>query len=147
MRSVLFVGRRNAARSVMAETCFNSAAIHGWRAFSAGWQTGPQIDRQTIRALRARGFPTDTLAPKPVDIFLQPGAPLINLCVFMDEQPPRDISQYPARQEFWHVQDPSGSGDANAAYALVLDEVSRRISCMILAGRLFTDAEPLRIAS
>ncbi len=147
IRSVLFVGRRNAARSLMAETCFNAASIHGWRAFSAGWQTEHTIDRNAIRALRAKGFPTDSLSSKPVSIFRQPGAPVIQLCVFMDVDLPKDVSDYPAQREHWHISDPHGLPDVKAAYDSALEEITRRISGMILSGRLSASHVPLAIAS
>ncbi len=147
IRSVLFVGRRNAARSLMAETCFNAASIHGWRAFSAGWQTELEVDRNAVRALRARGFPTDALSSKPVSIFRQAGAPVIDLCVFMDVELPADVSDYPALREHWHVADPHGAPDVKAAYDGALDEIMRKISGMILTGRLAAYRVPLAIAS
>lgn len=147
LRSVLFVGRRNAARSVMAETCFNAAKIHGWRAFSAGWQTGAQVDAQAIRVLSSRGFPTDSLTPKPVAIFRQPGAPVIHLCVFMDETLPPDVGDYPAQREYWHVPDPAQPMAGKSAHEIALDDIMRRISGMILSGRLLGQSVPLAIAS
>ncbi len=114
IKSVLFVGRRNAARSVMAETCFNAAGIPGWRAFSAGWQTQNSIDTQAIRTLAANGFETDTLSSKPVAIFLQEGAPEIDLCVFLDEDLPPDVQNYPAARESWKIPDPSRETESTA---------------------------------
>ncbi|MCU0790469.1 MAG: hypothetical protein MUE79_05375 [Nitratireductor sp.] len=144
IKSVLFVGRRNAARSVMAETCFNAAGVPGWRAFSAGWQTQHSIDRHTIRTLAANGFETDTLSSKPVMIFLQAGAPAINLCVFLDEDLPPDVENYPAAREYWKIPDPSQTSDASAAYQTTLDAIMARISTLVISGKL---ALPLAKAS
>ena len=144
IRSVLFVGRRNAARSVMAETCFNAAEIPGWRAFSAGWQTQHSVDRNTVRTLAANGFPTDTLSSKPVAIFLQAGAPVIDLCVFMDEDLPPDVGNYPAAREYWKIPDPSKAEDLKAAHQQALETIMERISMLVISGRL---AMPLAKAS
>ncbi len=144
IKSVLFVGRRNAARSVMAETCFNAAGIPGWRAFSAGWQTQNSIDAHAIRTLAANGFETDTLSSKPVAIFLQEGAPEIDLCVFLDEDLPPDVQNYPAARESWKIPDPSREADQRPAYQMALDAIVARISTLVISGKL---AMPLAKAS
>ncbi len=144
IRSILFVGRRNAARSVMAETCFNAAGIPGWRAFSAGWQTQNGIDAHAIRVLAANGFETDTLSSKPVAIFLQEGAPEIDLCVFLDEDLPPDVQNYPAARESWKISDPSREADQRPAYQMALDLIMARISALVISGKL---AMPLAKAS
>ncbi|GIL00506.1 MAG: hypothetical protein BroJett030_04050 [Alphaproteobacteria bacterium] len=144
IRSVLFVGRRNAARSIMAESCFNAAAIPGWRAFSAGWQPEAKADARALRLLEQGGFPADGLLPKPVAIFRQPGAPQIDLSVFLDAELPSDVAAYPGLREFWRVPDPSGGADPNPAYREALDAIATRIGELILSGRLFAE---LRAAS
>ena len=85
IHSVLFIGRRNAARSIMAEACFNSASIIGWRAFSAGWQSQSGVDHLALKVLDQHGFPVDALYSKPDDIFRQAGAPDVDLCIFLDD--------------------------------------------------------------
>lgn len=137
MRSVLFAGRRNAASSVMAETCFNAAAIPGWRAFSGGWQPQLEIDPLALRVLSANGFPVDSLSSKPVEIFTQAGAPAIDLCVFLDEELPDDASSYPGEHAHWSVPDPGGTVKTRASYEFSLTLVTARISTLILSGRLF----------
>lgn len=141
IRSALFVGRRNAARSIMAESCFNAAAIPSWRAFSAGWQPEGRTDARTLRALERAGFPTDTFEPKPMAVFRQAGAPLIDLCVFLDDILPADVESYPARREYWRIPDPSARRDAERAYLEALDMVTARIGDLILSGRLFPDSD------
>jgi arsenate reductase (thioredoxin) len=147
IRSVLFIGQRNAARSIMAETCFNAAGLVGWRAFSAGWQTQLSIDAMTLRVLGEQGFPTDTLSSKPVDIFRQQGAPDIELSVFMDERLPADVASYPGRTEHWRVDNPHGVDAGLAAYREALRVVTARISDLILSGRLPKFDSDYRIAS
>lgn len=134
IRSVLFVGQRNAARSIMAETCFNAASIAGWRAFSAGWRTQHRIDRMTIQVLENRGFPVDTLYSKPVDIFRQPGAPEIDLYVFLDRRLPH-AETYPGAKEYWSVENPYCEG-GRQAYRNALDGIAGKISALVLSGRL-----------
>ena len=145
-RSILFVGQRNAARSIMAETCFNSASINGWRAFSAGWQTQLSIDPMTLRLLASQGYPTDSLSSKPVDIFRQRGAPAIDLCIFLDERLPDDASSYPGMKEYWRIADPCGVERESAAYGDALGKINIKISDLILSGRLRQIHGPFRQA-
>lgn len=147
MRTLLFVGRRNAARSVMAETCFNAAGIAGWRAFSAGWQTQNSVDRQALAVLEANGFATDALSSKPVAIFRQAGAPGIDYCVFLDDILPPDIADYPGPRDYWRIADPSFDAGRGAAYQAALAEISRQVALLAVSGRLLELAPELAIAS
>lgn len=146
IRSLLFIGRRNAARSIMAEACFNTAGVTGWRAFSAGWQTEHEVDKATLRTLSTQGFPTDALYSKPVDIFLQEGAPQIDLCVFMDSDLPPDADNYPGEAEHWRIANPFSKRRVPSAYEEALGLVTTRISDLILSGRLFRPKHPLPVA-
>ncbi len=146
IRSLLFIGRRNAARSIMAEACFNTAGVIGWRAFSAGWQTEHEVDTTALRTLAGEGFPTDALYSKPVDIFLQEGAPQIDLCVFMDNDLPADAGNYPGEAEHWRIANPFSKTRTRIAYEETLGLVTGRISDLILSGRLFRPKYPLTIA-
>lgn len=145
IRSVLFVGRRNAARSIMAESCFNAAAIPAWRAFSAGWQPEERADTKALRVLAQAGFPTNSFGPKPMAIFRQPGAPQIDLCIFLDAELPDDVDLYPGAREFWRIADPRSARNVDQAYRQALDTVATRIGELILSGRLFSDVD-LRLA-
>jgi protein-tyrosine-phosphatase len=147
IRSLLFVGRRNAARSIMAESCFNAASIIGWRAFSAGWQSQESVDSTTKMALAHQGFPVDSLYSKPVDIFRQAGAPKIDLCIFLDDHLPADADLYPGSKEYWRIGDPSGKKNGDAAYAQALGIVTARVSGLILSGNLQDPVAELRAAS
>jgi protein-tyrosine-phosphatase len=147
IRSLLFVGRRNAARSIMAESCFNAAAILGWRAFSAGWQSQESVDSLTKRTLASQGFPVDALYSKPVDIFRQAGAPKIELCVFLDDRLPTDADLYPGSKEYWRIGDPCGKKNGETAYSKALGIVTARISGLILSGKLLDPVAELRAAS
>lgn len=143
INSLLFVGRRNAARSIMAETCFNAAGFTGWRAFSAGWQTQHRVDRLAISVLASQGFETDSLSSKPVAIFRQAGAPAIHRCIFLDDLLPPDVEDYPGPREYWRIEDPSAAADRRAAYEAALAEVCERVGELVLSGRLIPRSPPL----
>lgn len=148
MQSILFVGRRNSARSIMAETCFNAAAVPGWRAFSAGWQPQLEIDRGALKVLSRNGFSTDGLSSKPIQIFGQTGAPEIHLCVFLDESLPADAARYPGEHMHWSLPDPSAGlkTERGSRYETALSVVTVRVSELVFSGRLFPPV-PMAIAS
>ncbi|MGI9400355.1 MAG: low molecular weight phosphatase family protein [Rhizobiaceae bacterium] len=146
IHSVLFIGRRNAARSIMAEACFNSASIIGWRAFSAGWQSQAGVDRLALNVLDRHGFPTDALYSKPDDIFRQTGAPDVDLCIFLDDLLPSNVSQYPGVKEYWRIGDPHGTEDLKQAYEDALGLIMAKTSGLILSGKLVNLAAELRAA-
>jgi hypothetical protein len=79
-----------------------------------------------------------------VAIFLQAGAPAIDLCVFMDEDLPPDVGNYPAAREYWKIPDPSKARDPKAAHQQALETIMERISMLVISGRL---AMPLAKAS
>ncbi|MEM7463254.1 MAG: hypothetical protein AAF362_11320 [Pseudomonadota bacterium] len=136
IRSLLFIGRRNAARSVMAEACFNSASIIGWRAFSAGWQSQNDVDELALKVLDRHGFPTDDLYSKPVEIFRQDGAPDIDLCIFLDDILPPDVEKYPGVKDYWRIGDPQNANNKKQAYEDALGLVMAKTSAIILSGKL-----------
>jgi len=144
IRSILFIGRRNAARSLMAECCLNAADMPGWRAFSAGWQPADKADPKALAALAAAGFPTGGLQPKPLAIFRQAGAPQIDLSVFLDGVTPGEVAAFPGQREIWPIACP-GRIDSTAAYREALDAVAARIGGLILSGRL-AQVDPLPLA-
>lgn len=135
-KSVLFVGRRNAARSIMAETSFNAAAAAGWRAFSAGWECETRVDRNALAVLSSKGYETDRLYSKPAAIFRQAGAPRIDYCVFLDSPVPPDVEDTPAPREYWTVADPARRADRRAACEEAFAEIAGKVRELLGSGRL-----------
>jgi protein-tyrosine-phosphatase len=131
----------------MAESCFNAAQIGGWRAFSAGWQISRTVDRQALRVLAQNGLPVDSLSPKPIDIFRQPGAPQIDLVAYLDESFPPQIEAFPGPCEYWRIPDPSAAGNPRNAYQATLDLIEQRIALNLARGRFAAIGFPLAIAS
>ena len=62
--SVLFLSRRNSARSLMAEAVLGRHGAGRFRPFSAGVTPSPEIDPMALDVLRQRDYPTDGLRPK-----------------------------------------------------------------------------------
>jgi Low molecular weight phosphotyrosine protein phosphatase len=62
--NVLFLSRRNSARSLMAELVLNRHGRGKFRAFSAGVEPSPNVDPIALDVLRQAGYATDGLQPK-----------------------------------------------------------------------------------
>ncbi|MCB1429779.1 MAG: hypothetical protein KDJ66_11745 [Nitratireductor sp.] len=134
-RSILFAGRRNAARSLIAESCFNAADVAEWRAFSAGWSPGEAADREALSVLKNNGLPSEGLQPKAIELFFLEGAPRIDLCIFMDENSLGIALPDHGNAICWRVPDPS-LDPSPAAYLRVLDLVGHAIAGLIVSGSI-----------
>ena len=134
-RSILFAGRRNAARSLIAESCFNAADVAGWRAFSAGWSPCESADGHALAVLRDNGLPSEGLQPKAMELFCLAGAPQIDLCVFLDANAPEIALPDHSRSICWHIPDPQSDPSPNA-YARVLDLIGHGIAGLIISGEI-----------
>ncbi|MDE1146752.1 MAG: arsenate reductase ArsC [Azospirillaceae bacterium] len=78
---VLFVGRVNAGRSVMAEAMLRHHADHRFEAYSAGLAPAAALNPHILARLRAEGIATSGLAPTPLDRFMAPDAPAIDIII------------------------------------------------------------------
>jgi arsenate reductase (thioredoxin) len=71
---VLFLSRRNSARSLLAEAFLNKAGRGRFRAYSAGIEPAAAPDEHAIHVLRMAGFATEGLRPKHYSDFAGPSA-------------------------------------------------------------------------
>lgn len=67
---ILFLGRRNAVRSQMAECLMNSAGAGMFRAYSAGYEPAPAIHPLTRELLEKFKLPTGQLFCKQAGVLL-----------------------------------------------------------------------------
>ncbi|WP_319533757.1 hypothetical protein [uncultured Cohaesibacter sp.] len=79
--NILFVDEANSDRSILAEAYFNQGIAYSARAFSAGIAPADGLDRAVYDVMREKGIIPDDYCPKPIDIFLQPYSPRIDLVV------------------------------------------------------------------
>ncbi|SNY90656.1 Protein-tyrosine-phosphatase [Cohaesibacter sp. ES.047] len=79
--NILFVDEANNDRSILAEAYFNQGRDISVRAFSAGVNPDVELDRAVYEVMREKGIRPDDYCPKPIDIFLQPYSPRIDLVV------------------------------------------------------------------
>lgn len=61
---VLFLSRRNSARSLMAEAVLNRIGKGKFKAYSAGVAPADTIEPETLELLKAAGFDTSGMKPK-----------------------------------------------------------------------------------
>ena len=76
----MFVDETNNGRSILAEAYFNTHQ-NAARAFSAGFEPDAVLSPKLIDVLREEGISPEDYCPKPIDIFLQPYSPRIDLVV------------------------------------------------------------------
>lgn len=78
--NILFVDEHNNGRSILAEAYFNHHQ-EAVRAFSAGFEPDAALSRKLFDVLREEKFAPEDYCPKPIDIFLQPYSPHIDLII------------------------------------------------------------------
>nr|WP_321442910.1 hypothetical protein [uncultured Cohaesibacter sp.] len=81
--NILFVDEHNNGRSILAEAHFNRHQ-QAARAFSAGFEPDAALSPKLIEVLREEKIAPEDYCPKPIDIFLQPYSPHIDLIVWFD---------------------------------------------------------------
>lgn len=79
--NILFVDATNNGRSIMAEAYFNQHCRGHLRAFSAGVSPDVELDRHILKILKENHIAPDDYCPKPIDIFLQPYSPRIDMII------------------------------------------------------------------
>ena len=62
--NMLFISRRNSARSLMAEAVVNRHGNGRFHAFSAAVEPAAEVDATTLQMLEQVGYPTEGLRPK-----------------------------------------------------------------------------------
>lgn len=84
--NILFVDLSNNGRSIYAEAYFNSHMSGASRAFSAGVRPAALLDKVVLDILVEKGIEAEDYCPKPIDIFLQPYSPHIDMIVIFEPQ-------------------------------------------------------------
>jgi protein-tyrosine-phosphatase len=131
---VLFLSRRNSARSLIAEAFLNKAGRGRFRAYSAGVEPAAAAEANTLDILRMAGFSTDGLKPKHYSDFAGPSAQnldfVFTLCDMaagekMPEWPGQPVSAH------WASSDPVLSKgelwEQKQAFSRSLAELERRL--------------------
>ncbi|WP_026871684.1 arsenate reductase ArsC [Inquilinus limosus] len=132
--SVLFLSRRNSARSIVAEALLNKEGKGRFRGYSAAVEPASALDPQTIALLRMAGLPAEGLRPKHIGEFAGPGAqPLDFVFTLSDTAAGETQPEWPGRPitAHWSMPDPvlatGEDWERVQAFARVLRELERRL--------------------
>ena len=113
--NVLFLSRRNTARSIFAEAVVNHKGRGRFRAFSAGVEPGGELDPMALDILKLSGYPTEGLHPKHWKEFAGPeAAPLDFVFMLCDHETGEDTPNWPGQPVTadWRYPDPAAfAGD------------------------------------
>ena len=107
---VLFISRRNSARSLMAEAVVNHLGKGRFRAYSAGVEPPGEIDPLAVRAMQTAGYPTEGLLPKHWRLFTGPDAPVLDFVFTLSDTASRDaFPEWPGKpaSSHWRYPDPT----------------------------------------
>jgi protein-tyrosine-phosphatase len=88
--SLLFISRRNSARSLMAEAVVNRLGKGRFRAISAGVEPAEEADPLAVDAMQAVGYGTDELRPKHWRQFTEPDAPVLDFVFTLSDSGTRE---------------------------------------------------------
>ena len=113
--SMLFISRRNSARSLMAEAVVNRHGKDRFRAFSAAVDPATEVDPTTLQVLEQGGYPTEGLRPKHWREFSKPGAPVFDFVFTLSDTASREaFPEWPGKpvSSHWRYPDPiKATGD------------------------------------
>jgi arsenate reductase (thioredoxin) len=106
---VLFLSRRNSARSLMAQKVLDRNGAGRFRSYSAASQPVAAIDPTTRRMLDELGYDSSDLRPKSWTEFARPGAPPLDFVFTLSDtvagEPQPEWPGQPVTAH-WHCDDP-----------------------------------------
>jgi len=124
MRKILFVCIHNTARSIMAESLFNSIA-KSWKAESAGIQRAEKVDEFVRRLLSERGLRAKE-KPRTIDeVNLEEYELIVTVC----EESSCVVLPTSRPVESWHIENPAGKSEE--VYRRVLAEIEERVKDLV----------------
>lgn len=106
---VLFISRRNSARSLIAEAVVNRHGKGRFRAFSAGVEPTHEVDKATIELLEKCGYVTTGLRPKHWSEFTHTDAPQFDFVFTLSDTASKDkFPEWPGKpaSSHWRYPDP-----------------------------------------
>ena len=131
---VLFLSRRNSARSIMAESVLNGLKNPHFVAYSAGTDPAPEIEPDTTELLQQAGLNTEGLHPKHFKEFGEKGARELDFVFTLyDEQAGEPLPEWPGMPitAHWASTDPvQAEGEPwerKQAFSRALMELDRRL--------------------
>ena len=130
---VLFLSRRNSARSMMAEAIANSIGHGQFEAFSAGVRPATRVDPVAVEVLQHAGLDVPDHPPRHVREFSAPDSPPFDFVVTLSETPageaPPTWPGHPITAH-WRCADPEqyhDEGERRLSLARIRAELERRL--------------------
>ena len=131
---VLFVGRENAARSLMAEALLRDLAGDRFEAFSAGVDPADGVDPLALRTLDLAQIPADGLRVKQIGEFLNGGGMNLDFVIVVsDRVGADDLPPFPGNPMVvnWGTDDPRAADgtepERQVVYGRALRQLRNRI--------------------
>ncbi len=87
---ILFICTANSARSILAEATLNALGRPRFEACSAGSQPSGQVHPLALATLHAAGLPSDGLASKSWDRFVEPGPQALDIVITLCDRAARE---------------------------------------------------------
>jgi protein-tyrosine-phosphatase len=134
--NTLFLCTGNSARSIMAEAILNKLGAGKFRAYSAGSHPKGEVNPQTTRLLRSRGYETSGLGSKSWDEFAKPHAPQFDVIITVcDDAAGETCPLWPGKPTtaHWGIPDPARAAGAQPEVAHAFDEAYERLLRRIAA--------------
>ena len=135
---VLFLSRRNSARSILAEAALNKIGKGRFIAHGAGVDPATEVDPHVVVLLRSEGFDVAQTRPRHYREFAQEGAADIDFVFTLsDTAAGEPLPEWPGQPvtAHWNSPDPllatGAEWERKQAYVRILKELERRLAIFI----------------
>jgi arsenate reductase (thioredoxin) len=135
---VLFMSRRNSARSVMAEAILNKIGRGRFEAISAAVDPAPVIEPSVLELLRSSDYPIEELTPRHFGVLAQAGAADLDFVFTLsDTAAGEPLPEWPGLPitSHWRCPDPvlvqGEAWERKQAFMQVLTGLERRLNIFI----------------
>jgi len=138
MYRVLFLSRRNSARSVMAEAILNKIGRGRFKAFSAAVDPAPVIEPAVLELLRNTDYPIEELTPRHFGAFADAGAADLDFVFTLSDTAAGEaLPEWPGLPitSHWRCPDPvlveGEAWERKQAFMQVLAGLERRLNIFV----------------
>lgn len=135
---VLFLSRRNSARSLFAEAVLRKLGRGAFAAHSAGVDPADAVEPLTLEMLERAGYPTEGLRPRHFSAFAGPDAQKLDFVFTLsDTAAGEDLPDWPGLPvtAHWSSTDPvlveGEAWEKRQAYGRALAEMERRLRIFV----------------